>query len=425
MFRSKRWLINSGLSLLSIIISVVAVEGVLRLTQYKGLIVVQGGAPKNYYQYDSTTGYDIKENFPETYTYIKSEIFRYKIWSNELGCFDKPYSGEKEYALLLGDSFTHSYAPFESKWGSHLEDLLDYSVLKCGVSGYGTKQELVKAERLISKIATPPKLIIVGYFVNDLIEDYLYPYKLAVGGYLVKTKEIVNPGTGEISIVNNDLKDMVRKWEKLGVAYEHPHPIVKSIEWWLKRNSVLYNMGDSTIRSLFKVASVKNLMIKSGIVMLPREEYAFFSTRNYPWLENAWEDHLKNLAAFKKLADDNGSRLLFIIIPTKEQVYSFLEDDQKFDDEQPNKIVGNYLQKEGISYLDLLPLFRKYANLEPRKYLNSDQDLYWKHDGHWSLKGNYLASLLVSIYMLENNLVDVIDKDERVRTIKERLEKFN
>ena len=109
----------------------------------------------------------------------------YDIWSNELGCFDEPYRGEKDVILLVGDSFTHSYAPFADKWGTRLEKLLHYRVLKCGVNGYGTRQELLKAQEIIARIHRSPRLIIVGYFWNDLLDDSAFPSLTAVDGYLV------------------------------------------------------------------------------------------------------------------------------------------------------------------------------------------------------------------------------------------------
>ena len=71
-----------------------------------------------------------------------------------------------DYILLVGDSFTHSYAPFPDKWGTRIEKLLHYRVLKCGVTGYGTKQEWLKAAEIISKGPPPAPAHHRGLFLE-------------------------------------------------------------------------------------------------------------------------------------------------------------------------------------------------------------------------------------------------------------------
>ena len=134
-------------------------------------------------------GFDIKPNVKGIPLSVDNRV-EYRIWSNELGCFDEPYHGEKNYILLVGDSFTHAYAPFPDKWGTRIEKLLHYRVLKGGVTGYGTYQELLKAKEIIAKVKNRPQLIIVGYFWNDLSDDYSFPDLTVVDGFLVESPNI-------------------------------------------------------------------------------------------------------------------------------------------------------------------------------------------------------------------------------------------
>ena len=46
-------------------------------------------------------------------------------------------------------------------------------------------------------------------------------------------------------------------------------------------------------------------------------------------------------------------------------------------------------------------------------------------DGHWSLRGNHLAGLLVADYILQNNLLKVPDKDQKLNEINVQLKNFN
>ena len=137
-----------------------------------------------------------------------------------------------------------------------------------------------------------------------------------------------------------------------------------------------------------------------------------------------WKRHLANLAAFKDLAAANGAKLLVVLIPTNTQVYPFLAAHQGLDLERPNRMLGSFLKAQGIDYLDLLPLMRSYADEQPRPSLNPDRDLYWQHNSHWSIRGEHLAGLLVSRYILEHRLVQVPDREEKLREIEEKLRKF-
>lgn len=114
-----------------------------------------------------------------------------------------------------------------------------------------------------------------------------------------------------------------------------------------------------------------------------------------------------------------------VLIPTNTQVYPFLTGGRKIDLERPNRILSAYLRKEQIRYLDLLPFFRKYADQTPRPYLDSDHDLYWRANSHFSLKGERLASLLVARDVLEHNLVQVPDREQKLQEIEEKLKGFH
>ena len=148
--RLKKWACNAGLILVSIVTVLVGLEIALRFTPYRYLLS-RDRHLRYYYQADLRNGFDIAPNVKGKRISVDHRV-EFEIWSNELGCFDRPYHGETDYILLVGDSFTHSYAPFPDKWGTQIEKLLHYRVLKCGVSGYGTKQEFLKAAEIIHRV---------------------------------------------------------------------------------------------------------------------------------------------------------------------------------------------------------------------------------------------------------------------------------
>src|SRR5450759_3598672 len=156
----KNNLFNSGLIFGSVLIVFLLLEVALRFTHYSFLLS-RYEEFRYYYKSDLKKGYDIKPNVDKFQSNVENKIY-FPVWSNELGCFDDPYKGEKDYILLVGDSFVHGHAPFADKWGSQLEKLLGHRVLKCGVDGYGTKQEYLKTQEIIGIIKTAPRLIILG-----------------------------------------------------------------------------------------------------------------------------------------------------------------------------------------------------------------------------------------------------------------------
>jgi hypothetical protein len=399
----RKILLNISLLLISFVLIILLLEIILRFTHYNILITINEEF-RHYYVADRKKGYDIKPNVSKFQSNVDEEIY-FPVWSNALGCFDDPYKGEANYILLLGDSFAHGHAPFADKWGSQLEQLLGYRVLKCGVDSYGTKQEYLKGEEIIKITKASPRLIILGYCLNDLGDDYIFPNLTVIDGYVVHQNELQNIRTGE-TISRKDLE------EKFG--FLSSEPIVK-IKNFIKRESIIGRLLISSIKDRI-IAPANN-----GIY-----ENVFISFLDFPWIENAWKNHLNNIKLIQSLALQNDAQLLIVIIPTREQIYPFLFDWKRagLDLERPNNKLKDYFNKIGIRYIDLLPLLKEYADQRPRKFLSPSEDLYWRYDGHWSIKGNHLVGLLVAKYILENNLISLDNKDKKLILINQKLKEF-
>jgi hypothetical protein len=407
--RLRRWALNAGLILLSVLAGLVLLETALRFTPYRYLLT-RDRHLRHYYQADLTKGFDIAPNVKGKRMSVDNRV-EFKVWSNELGCFDEPYRGEPDYVLLVGDSFTHSYAPFPDKWGTQIEKLLHYRVLKCGVSGFGTKQELLKAGEIIARVPHPPKLIIVGYFWNDLSDDYSFPILTVIDGFLVNSTPYKDPQTGQLAKAS--LEKHYTTWEKW-FSGTYPLSFGEMIRYYLDQHLIVVNLINDALVRYFP--SKKNAFADSNKFLAFQEEK--------PWVREIWKRHLKNLTAFKDLAAAHQARLLVVLIPTNTQVYPFLAAHQGLDLERPNRILGRFLQAQGIDYLDLLPLMRTYADLRPRPSLNPDQDLYWQQNSHWSIRGERLVGLLVSRYILEHGLVQVPDEAARLKAVEAKLSEW-
>lgn len=404
-----RVLANLALLAGSLLVVVVLAEVALRFTPYANLLpqrILDSFRP--HLRSDPVIGYDLQKDSPSRPAYIDGR--RYDIWTNGLGCFDRPYAGESDPVLLIGDSFTFAFAPFEDKWGTRMEELLRRRVLKCGVGGYGTRHATLKAAAVLPLLRHPPKLIVVGYFPNDLEDDYLFPLSTVVDGYPVRTRSIKSMDTGEIAVIEASGPGKQQAFR----IREYPKSLLlKKAKQWLEGHSILYLLTRSSVKSLIlKLPFARNAALNARLVMPPT---LAFSSR--PWVDAAWEGHFANLRALKELADGCGAALLVVIIPYKEQVYPFLSGGIPPDDPaRPQRLVGDFLRKEGIPTLDALPLLKAYANQE-RHAIQPDRDLYWRMDPHLSVPGNRLLGLLVSRHILESGLLEVPDRDARLAAV--------
>jgi hypothetical protein len=404
--RLSRWALNAGLILLSVAAVMVLVEATLRFTPYR-LLLTRDRHLRYYYQFDPAKGFDIAPNIRPKRVSVDNRV-EFNIWSNELGCFDEPYHGEKSFILLVGDSFTHAFAPFPDKWGTQIEQLLHYRVLKCGVTGYGTYQELLKAKEIIAQVKNRPQLIIVGYFWNDVSDDYSFPNLTVVDGFLVESNRYKDSKTAAL------LTEKLGKgytWQEKLFGRDYPLSLGEMIRYYLDQHLIVMN--------LINAAWVRWFPGKTNAFGESNKFLAFQEVQ--PWSREVWKRHLANLAAFKDLAAAHGAGLLVVLIPTNTQVYPFLATHQGLDLERPNKILGGFLKARGIDYLDLLPLMRPYADQTPRPSLNPDRDLYWQHNSHWSIRGEHLVGLLVSRFILAHRLVEVPDGAARLKEIEVKL----
>ena len=170
---------------------------------------------------------------------------------------------------------------------------------------------------------------------------------------------------------------------------------------------------------------VKVLKEPKKSMPLETDMLELYPIKDFPWLYGAWENHFENLRDFKRFTDKNGTNLLVVIIPAKEQVYPYFIKDKSIDLEQPNRFLSEFFQRESILYVDLLEPFRKYARKGTSEFLDPEKDLYMRLDKHWSKKGEYLANLIVSHYIIEKGLVNVPDREKRLEQIRKNISNFN
>lgn len=423
----KRILQNGALVLMGITAALLIAEAALRLMPWGHWAASDPLPPRHYFRADPAAGHDIGENaglakFPLGECALD-------IWGNELGCFDHPYRGEDPFILLVGDSFSWGYVPLEEHWGKLVEKWTGIRVLSCGVPGYGTKNAFLKARRVIEKVNRKPQAIILGYCVNDPIDDYLHPRYRVVDGYSLEARSIVDFSEGTIrERTEGALQAKLDTWRVYGAPEAPRHPRWERFRRILSESSATYRLIQPAL-SDFKAAAARLLgqPADRAVELSPAIQYANLPFRpegELPWLDDAWRDHLAHLGALHRWAEKNGIRLFVMIIPMREQVYTFFPGAESRGDDGPTRRVREFLEREKIPHADLLPLFRRHADQRPRRSLDSRKDLYRSSDSHWSPRGNRLAGLAVAEHLVEQRLVDVPDDAGRLREIRGALASF-
>lgn len=399
-FTLREWISKLLLLVFSVIFAILICEVALRFSRYRYHFITY---PLNYMCLDDNGIYDISKNHPVVFT--RQPEYDCVLWSNELGCFDKPYAGGKNHILLVGDSFTFGHAPFEDKYGTLLEEYLDYRVLKCGVSGYGPMMQLYKIKKIMKKTNAIPQLIISGYWMgNALVNDLEY----------LEQGVLVSQATDHVTVNHQQTQSLFKP------AYSLLHPslsLKRAITNWVKKHSLIYYLFN-------KNDIVRAIAAKIGFVDVLFQNYEFVPLQEHPWLEGAWEFHLNNIRQIKEFADSYKARLLVVLIPANVQVYDFLRPKGNYDFGQPNRILSGFFRKEGIDYLDLTSGFRICANQNYRHYLDNQGDLYWRQDEHFNKRGNRLAAILIARYIIESGLLEIQDNSEKKINLERELQSF-
>lgn len=383
------------LALLGALAALLVSETALRFTPYRSFLRIDPW-PQHYYRPDRELGFDISPNFPRGTHRFADRAFA--IWSNELGCFDRPYGGDVPYVYLAGDSFAWGFAPFEDKWGTRLEALSGVRVLKCGVSGHGTIQELRKAKQVIGKLSAPPRIIIVAYFANDLHDDDMFPNGLVYDGRLVPSPD-------------DPSRDYDAMQARLPELYEWAHTYCngnraapRALQWTkclLARHSVLYGVATRGAKQMLSVDVLRRVGIVNDDVV-PSSPRRADDTR--------YARHFDNLAAFRAFATAQGARLVVVLVPLGDAAPDPADLTIPYDLYPRLKA---YLHAEAIESLDLTEDFRRVRRL-------GGGALSWSHDEHWNVRGNHLAGLLVARHVLEGSAW-IAGRQAKLATVKQAL----
>jgi hypothetical protein len=364
------------------------------------------GYPKDYFEANAERGFDIRPTaVPRTDQYHNVGDYTYRIWSNEVGCFDRPVAQLKDrFWYLAGDSFVWGYAKYEDTLGSVLERLKGVDILKCGVTHTGTRHQFAKFLEVSKKLGRFPEKVIVAYSPNDTANDYLYPHSTVVDGQLADMKMIDHDNN--IIVLDQGWFDKVKRDRRRARPTAEGQPTNFSLSRLLMTYSLsaqLLNAGlyyidnhapgigrwigvlgdepgldwyDKYFRykgkKMYDLHRLCYLETRGGYLRYTRSKYA---EPNKAAIRQ-WRDH----------AAANGYKLEFVLLhPGSSGAYDG-EDVTNF-----YKEVVVYLSALGIRYYDL-PVELKKRGIET-------DDLYWEDDSHMSPTGDRMVGKILSELM--------------------------
>lgn len=346
--------------------------------------------PRNYHVADSQMGFDIAPNQPATNFVMPDRTV--SIFSNDLGCMDRHTLAEikqaPSYEYITGDSFTWGYAEYDSKYPTMYEAQTGKIVAKCGVTHSGQAHQFDKFQQVVKRIGYYPKRVIIGYFENDVVNDFVYPHTTIIEGFQVDTAQV----NSRYQLVPRDL-NQVRKTILQSIDGMYDSSRERFLDW-VRAHSLSVNLiafGSNTLfaKNSGKQSSTSDPMQgnRSAADTIDTPLYSIYKLadnvgfdQNYLKLEIT-EPNRRAIRHWVKDAQEHSYELIFVLIPTKGG-YAQLDSYQG---------LKQFLQEQPVSYIDLAKPFKESG--KPAEYF------YWKSDGHWNNEGNvfvgqYLAKQL-------------------------------
>ena len=329
-------------------------------------------------------GWYFEQGF-ETYIEINSQGLR-----DEEHYYEKPDSVFR--ILLLGDSFGVAFqVPLEDTFHKVAQRLLiqsarghRFEIINGSFPGWGTVKELLFYE--VEGYKYEPDLVLLVFFPgNDVLDN-------------AQMKKVEQKQSKKLPTRREIRADKM--------SYD--------IKVWLTKNSRLYTFVNRRLKSgapLWFLNFLQRIGVIGSVRPLVKDhipsDYLVYATEyNQDW-ENTWKITKDLIIKLKSDVENHNANFGVVIITDREQVhpdrwqeavstYPAMKD-REWDLDKPNRLLTDFLKSKYIPYLDLLPLFRIYAN-ENRVYL------HYHYDNHWNVQGHHLAGELIYNWLVENKL---------------------
>jgi lysophospholipase L1-like esterase len=288
---------------------------------------------------------------------------------------------ERAEIVALGDSLTFGHGvEDEQTWPAIVARFLSRGrVINLGLSGAGAQQYLRVYETFGMKLQ--PKVLLVGFFVrNDFWDDAMFDRWLrsGVGGNYMVWRNFGRPRRVTFNL-QKPVASMID-------AFRWHHAL-------LSRSSYLYTLLLHVRGAVkeWRPAEVRIFEFPDGGRMeLFPGDFANTTAGAQPD-RREFQLTIQALQRIQSIAGANGTHVLVIFQPSKEEVYLPLLGDPPPDPADP---LRSALTKNGIRYLDLAPVFRQRAG--------AGEKLFFEVDGHPNERGYALIAENVLSHLKAN-----------------------
>jgi hypothetical protein len=369
---SRPILANALLLAISLVVGLIALELVLGMTHYRYLTRPQTDYPPGYFVADPELGADLGTNRPPATFRMRGPLF--EAFTNQWGCFDHGGPLGDDYVLAVGDSSTWGYAPPGERWTDRLAALSGQRILNCGVSGTGPGYQQIKARKTIARVGTAPAVILVLYDTwNDLNDDAVFPGYGVVDGYRGHTLKSLDLRSG--ALIRHTPEEFEHKYRHYVRSRE-----AFSLSRFLTERLITVAM----MSHAFTERPRRGAAPADGPILERRYDFSLWSvdTARYPWVVQAFEQHLDNLRALRRMAEEQGAELLLIT--------------DGIPDEGLHRRLREFLENEIPHHLDVA---------EPMAQAAQGRRIRYHHDSHWNALGNRLAAEIIHQYLRESGLL--------------------
>ena len=325
-------------------------------------------------------GYCLK---PNKITRLRWQSYDYTVESNALG-FPGPLYDEKKpvsvYRIMVtGDAFESAEGvDTPDSWPRLLEKKLnskhdvEAQVLNFSITGWGPNQYASVISDYAPKFN--PDIIIVGFFVNDFWD-------------VTKSNDEFRKSIGFQNPSQSGLKSYIR---------------LSHLRSWIKINVVDY------LREL-----ITNKPNPIGYFL---GNFNAFERKNYKSMAARAELIEKRLKKIVQTAQAIRARLLVVLVPSDVQVCNSnalkyfprnidLSDSNRFDLDQPQRLLKKLCEKLNICFIDLRDPLRKVADMVPYQTKN----MHWTELGH-EVVAQYIVQYLYDNEYLRHNEPHLIGK---------------
>jgi hypothetical protein len=251
--------------------------------------------------------------------------------------------------------------------------LSGHRVLKCGVSGTGPRYQQIKARKTIAKVGIAPAIILVLYDTwNDLNDDVVFPGYRVVEGHRGHRQKSLDLRDGTLVRHSPEaFAQIYRRYLERRAAFD--------LKRWLTRHLTTAAMIGYIAEAPHGAAASAD-----GPILQQRYDFSLWradSTR-YPWLTQAVDDHLENIRALQRMADEQGASLVLIT--------------DGIPDTGLHRRLEALLANEIRYHLDVAAPLAAAARGRATRH---------RFDPHWNPLGNRLAAEIIHRYLVEQGLI--------------------